>query len=58
LGLTKALPAPPWLLPDPDLSETLRRLPPTDAETARSLARLLRFAAGRRRIPRVLRLLW
>lgn len=58
LGLTKALPAPPWLLPDPDLSETLRRIPPTDADTAKPLARLLRFAAGRRRIPRILRLLW
>ena len=58
LGLTKALPAPPWLLPDPDLSETLRRIAPANAETAKPLARLLRFAAGRRRIPRVTRLLW
>jgi transposase len=58
LGLTKALPAPPWLLPDPNLSETLRRIPATTAETAKLLARLLRFAAGRRRIPRILRLLW
>lgn len=58
LGLTKALPAPPWLLPDPLLSETLRRIPPTIPGTAKPLARLLRFAAGRRRIPRILRLLW
>jgi transposase len=58
LGLTKALPAPPWLLPDPNLSETLRRIPPANAATAKPLARLLRAAAGRRKIPRILRLLW
>jgi hypothetical protein len=58
LGLTKALPAPPWLLPDPILSETLRRIPPETPNAAKPLARLLRFAAGRRRIPRILRLLW
>jgi len=58
LGLTKALPAPPWLLPDPILSETLRRIPPETPNAAKPLARLLRFAAGRKRIPRILRLLW
>ena len=58
LGLTKALPAPPWLLPDPNLSETLRRIPPETPNAARPLARLMRFAAGRRKIPRILRLLW
>jgi len=67
LGLRKALPAPPWLLPDPDLSETLRRLLPRvlaagtaaqRAERLRWLARLGRAAAGRRRIPRSVRLAW
>jgi hypothetical protein len=58
LGLTKALPAPPWLLPDPNLSETLRRIPPETPNAAKPLARLLRLAAGRARIPRILRLLW
>jgi len=69
LGLRKALPAPPWLLPDPDLSETLARLTPTTAPTTRpalraqrtllgSLAWLLRATAGRRRIPRTVRLAW
>ena len=58
LGLTKALPAPPWLLPDPNLSETLRRIPPETPNAAKPLARLLRLAAGRRKIPRILRLLW
>jgi transposase len=58
LGLTKALPAPPWLLPDPNLSETLRRIPPETPNAAKPLARLMRFAAGRRKIPRILRLLW
>jgi transposase len=58
LGLTKALPAPPWLLPDPILSETLRHIVPDSPNVGKPLARLLRFAAGRRRIPRILRLLW
>ena len=58
LGLTKALPAPPWLLPDPNLSETLRRIAPDRREVRKPLARLLRFTAGRRKIPRILRLLW
>jgi transposase len=61
LGLRAALNAPPWLLPDPLLSETLRRLPldprmPADA--LRSLLRLCRAALGCRRIPRSVRLGW
>ncbi|MXP63144.1 transposase [Roseomonas sp. M0104] len=61
LGLRSALAAPPWLLPDPLLSETLARLPlgPRAApETLRSLLRLLRDAGGRARIPRSVRLAW
>ncbi|WP_202910733.1 transposase [Teichococcus vastitatis] len=61
LGLRSALAAPPWLLPDPLLSETLHRWPlgPRPAADAlRSLARLLRDAAGRARIPRSVRLGW
>jgi transposase len=63
LGLWSALPAPPWFLPDPDLSERLQRLvllevsAPVGRDRAlyRLLARCLRGAAGRP-IPR--RLCW
>lgn len=68
LGLRQALPGPPWLLPDPDLSETCARAfrhlarpgAPPDALAASlpSLRRLARNAAGRRRIPRCVRLGW
>ncbi|TPG46355.1 transposase [Roseomonas nepalensis] len=69
IGLRSALPAPPWLLPDPDLSETLARSlpaapPATRAGLAalktrlRSLRYLLRAAEGRARIPRSVRLAW
>jgi len=69
LGLRSALNGPPWLLPDPILSETLARFPlpdpPADRRglTAhiallRGLRRLLRDARGRRSLPRSLRLAW
>ena len=69
LGLRSALNGPPWLLPDPDLSETLRRFPlpavPTTRKaadaalaTVRSVAALLRHAAGRRSMPRSVRWGW
>lgn len=61
LGLRSALGAPPWLLPDPLLSETLHRLPlgpRPGGGVLRSLGRLLRDAAGRARIPRSVRLGW
>ena len=69
LDLRAALPGPPWLLPDPDLSQTLARakLPPfTGAygtitpyrRLLRGLAALHRAAAGRARIPRSVRLRW
>ena len=69
LGLRTALNGPPWLLPDPLLSETLRRAPMPPAprtraelEAARqrlgSLSWLARAALGRRRIPRLVRLAW
>ncbi|WP_075797050.1 IS5/IS1182 family transposase [Roseomonas gilardii] len=69
LNLRSALPGPPWLLPDPDLSETLRRakLPPLPTRRGtitayramlRTLMALYRTAAGRRRIAPVLRWSW
>ncbi|AWV24592.1 Hypothetical protein RADP37_02999b [Roseomonas mucosa] len=69
LNLRSALPGPPWLLPDPDLSETLRRakLPPMPTRRGtitayramlRTLMALYRTAAGRRRIAPVLRWSW
>ncbi|MFT8242451.1 transposase [Roseomonas sp. BN140053] len=70
LGLRSALRAPPWLLPDPLLSETLARLPSAVANSFgprggrsrtgpfRSLRHLLRDAAGRARIPRAVALGW
>jgi transposase len=61
LGLRAALNAPPWLLPDPLLSETLRRLPLNPnlpAEALCSLLRLSRNALGRASIPRSVRLAW
>jgi len=63
LGLRRALNGPPWLLPDPDLSETLVRL--SLAAVARRdltqiglLKRLLRTARGRASLPRAVRLAW
>ncbi|ATR22718.1 Hypothetical protein RMHFA_02999a [Roseomonas mucosa] len=69
LGLRSALPGPPWLLPDPDLSETLRqtKIPPFPTRygtiTAyrnwlKTLAALHRTAAGRARLPNRLRHAW
>ncbi|MBO1075690.1 transposase [Roseomonas marmotae] len=61
LNLRAALNGPPWLLPDPLLSETLHRLPlnPRWAPDAlRSLLRLARNALGRASIPRSVRLAW
>ncbi|MCI0754556.1 transposase [Teichococcus vastitatis] len=70
IGLRSALPAPPWLLPDPLLSETLAALPvPAAPPRGRggkawhrallgSMKRLLRDAGGRARIPRSVRLGW
>ncbi|WP_201305944.1 transposase [Roseomonas harenae] len=69
LGLRTALNGPPWLLPDPLLSEMLSRAPlppaprtPSQLEAAkqrfRSLEALSRAALGRARIPRSVRLAW
>ena len=69
LGLRTALNGPPWLLPDPLLSEMLTRAaPPPLALTKqgleaakqhlRSLAALAKAALGRTRIPRTVRLAW
>jgi transposase len=70
LGLAEALPGPPWMVCNPNLSETIHAVcpPRTDSWLALGLAamqaraRLLRTlhraAAGRSRIPRALRLGW
>ena len=61
---------PPWLLPDPDLSESLAalpiplKIPATPAARAaqtdylRALKHLFKAAEGRARIPRTVRLAW
>ncbi|WP_426959621.1 transposase [Muricoccus radiodurans] len=69
LDLREALNGPPWLLPDPLLSEMLRRAPlprpPRDkAEQLaalthlKTLKALLKTAAGRARLSRAMRLAW
>jgi hypothetical protein len=70
IGLRSALPAPPWLLPDALLSETLARVriqPPHEAPhggkarlagLVATLGRLQRAAGGRARIRRSVRLGW
>lgn len=66
LRIHEALPAPSWLLPDPDLSETIRGLlktiikdylHPEARDRLRLCIRLLRTAGGRARIPSSLRTL-
>jgi len=63
LGMLSALPGPPWLLPDPDLSEAvmrvvIQRITPGAGRTPKrewhALRQILRVARGRRRIPRSL----
>jgi transposase len=70
LDLTRALPAPPWMCPDPDLSEKLFALPfpqllPVTRQRKerglvflRALRRCLTVVAGRRYIPRALKACW
>ncbi|MBI0534172.1 transposase [Roseomonas sp. KE2513] len=69
IGLRSALPAPPWLLPDPDLSAFCARslpgtLPTTRRDIAalktrlRALKHLFKASRGRARIPRSVRLAW
>ncbi|MBI0534708.1 transposase [Roseomonas sp. KE2513] len=69
LGLRSALNGPPWLLPDPLLSETLARLPlprlePTAASIEalrahlKSREALSKAALGRRHMPRTVRWAW
>ena len=70
LGLYRALPAPPCLMPDPDLSEFVRRQPlpfviPRSRrlregaiEYIRALKKLVAAAGGRRRIPRIFKTIW
>ena len=64
LGMLRALPGPSWLLPDPDLSETLFQwqsrhfgnFAPFVRRWGRTLRNLLTLAGGRARIPRSVRL--
>jgi transposase len=70
LGFLQALNGPPSKLPDPDLSETIRRTawlpraPRTDAQfdaflaLTKALKQLHRAAGGIKHIPRILRLGW
>lgn len=60
LGLRSALAAPPWLLPDPDLSETVLRhaMAANSPAALRRHLPLLRRLAGVRRIPRSVQLGW
>ncbi len=70
LDLKRALPAPPWMCPDPDLSEKIfalpipRRIPPTRRlrraaiDYLRTIRKLLTVVAGRRYIPRALKACW
>ncbi|MDB5379613.1 MAG: family transposase [Rubritepida sp.] len=70
LNLKRALPAPPWLVADPDLSEKLFALPippllPVTRQRKerglvflRALQKCLTVVAGRRYIPRALKACW
>ncbi|WP_431282216.1 transposase [Humitalea sp. 24SJ18S-53] len=63
LSIRSALNGPPWLLPDPDLSERLMRyfwpaIERRDMPAIRLLKRLLRTTAGKKSIPRSVRLAW
>lgn len=70
LDLKRALPAPPWLCPDPDLSEflfdlqkarlpILREWPKARAMGwLRAMRKCLTVVAGRRYIPRALKISW
>jgi transposase len=70
LDLTRALPAPPWMCPDPDLSEKLFALPlpikfPLERRRRayelgwlRAMRHCIGVVAGRRYIPRALKACW
>jgi transposase len=70
LKLLRALPGPPWLCPDPDLSKKLFALPlppllplrrerkERDVAWLRAMQAGLTLAAGRRYIPRALKACW
>ena len=70
LGLNRALPAPPWMCPDPDLSEKLFAVPfpqlwPVTRQRRerglvflRALQKCLTVVAGRRYIPSALKACW
>ena len=70
LNLKRALPGPPWMCPDPDLSEKIfalplpQQIPPTRRlrmaaiDYLRTIRKLLTVVAGRRYIPRALKASW
>lgn len=58
LGLRRALNAPPWLLPHPDLSENLLRAGPPAPDLQKPWLRVLKALVGRRSIPRSVRRAW
>ena len=70
LDLLRALPGPPWMVPDPDLSQIIRRLPVSQRirhwrrdkgatlEFLRGLRALHSLAGGRRYLPRDVREAW
>jgi transposase len=70
LDLKRALPAPPWMCPDPDLSEKLFALQSARLEAVvqgernraiswlRAMRKCLTVAAGRKYIPRALKACW
>ena len=58
LGFRRALNAPPWLLPDPDLSERLLEAGPPAPEFQKPWLRVLKTLIGRRRIAPSVRRAW
>lgn len=70
LELLRALPGPPWMVPDPDLSESMKRMPlerrfakcrgrrQAFLDLVRRLKTLYTLAGGRRYIPRRLKEAW
>ncbi|WP_206933796.1 transposase [Roseococcus thiosulfatophilus] len=58
LGFRRALNGPPWLLPHPDLSESLLEAGPPAPHLRKPWLRVLKALVGRRSIPRAVRRAW
>lgn len=58
LGFRRALNAPPWLLPDPDLSEKLLQHRPAARDLLKPWLRVLKTLIGRRHIAPSVRRAW